>query len=350
MSIGAKSSSQQQQSNCQHQTELLVTVPQASHTIHYQLHHLLPTEAIVEMNQVEGSRISPLFVVHPIEGSVYPLELVMSRVGAAKVYGLQCTVDTSLTSVEQLAETYIKRIEMIQPHGPYHLAGYSFGACVAIEMALQLQQRQAASGDSDSSSNSHDHVTSLTLLDGSHSFVAAYTGRTKERLSLGVDTARTETEAVCAFISQWALRLAQDKLVIANIDMHQLAADILSQSDFDSRVALAASTLVNAGVIGADSAHILHGAIMSFYRKLVIADSYKPTSRLGARTCVTLVRASDSIAHSNDLGSDYGLAAVCQGHVDVHVVDGSHETFVIEVSSANKVSALIDKQLLQRLV
>lgn len=56
-------------------------------------------------------------------------------------------------------------MKQIQPEGPYRIAGYSFGACVAFEMCSQLQAQQNAS----------HALNSLFLFDGSHSFVAAYT-------------------------------------------------------------------------------------------------------------------------------------------------------------------------------
>ena len=44
-------------------------------------------------------------------------------------------------SVEELAAAHIRRVRAIQPAGPYRLAGYSFGAIVAMEMARQLTER-----------------------------------------------------------------------------------------------------------------------------------------------------------------------------------------------------------------
>lgn len=67
-----------------------------------------------------------------------------------------------LDSIQSLASYYVKCIRELQPEGPYRIAGYSFGACVAFEMCSQLQ--------------SHNQpVEQLVLLDGSHSFVSAYT-------------------------------------------------------------------------------------------------------------------------------------------------------------------------------
>ena len=47
-------------------------------------------------------------------------------------------------TIEAVAAEYIEAIRQKQPHGPYRLAGYSFGGFVAFEMARQLM----ASGES----------------------------------------------------------------------------------------------------------------------------------------------------------------------------------------------------------
>lgn len=67
-----------------------------------------------------------------------------------------------LDSIQSLASYYVECMRQAQPDGPYRVAGYSFGACVAFEMCSQLQ----AAGRP---------VEQLFLFDGSHSYVAAYT-------------------------------------------------------------------------------------------------------------------------------------------------------------------------------
>lgn len=67
-----------------------------------------------------------------------------------------------LDTIQSLAAFYVSCIRQQQPDGPYRIAGYSFGACVAFEMCSQLQAQNHA-------------VDYLFLLDGSHSYVAAYT-------------------------------------------------------------------------------------------------------------------------------------------------------------------------------
>lgn len=70
-----------------------------------------------------------------------------------------------LDSIPNLAAYYIDCIKQVQPEGPYRVAGYSFGACVAFEMCSQLQAQQGPAP-------THN---SLFLFDGSHTYVLAYT-------------------------------------------------------------------------------------------------------------------------------------------------------------------------------
>jgi thioesterase domain-containing protein len=44
-------------------------------------------------------------------------------------------------SVEEIAADYIVEMQKKQPHGPYHLAGLSFGGLLAFEIAQQLRQK-----------------------------------------------------------------------------------------------------------------------------------------------------------------------------------------------------------------
>ena len=60
------------------------------------------------------------------------------------IYGLQSlNLDVgphSLKRVEDMAAGFIKQIRCLQTHGPYAVAGFSFGGLVALEMAQQLQR------------------------------------------------------------------------------------------------------------------------------------------------------------------------------------------------------------------
>jgi acetoacetyl-CoA synthetase len=96
-----------------------------------------------------GSGERPLFVVHALHGDVMFLRPLALRLATERpIYGLQAIgLDPRREpqrSVEEMAETYVENIRSAQPHGPYALAGYSFGGLVAFEMANRLAARGEA--------------------------------------------------------------------------------------------------------------------------------------------------------------------------------------------------------------
>lgn len=104
----------------------------------------------------EGTQ-SPLFYVHPMGGNVlcyvpfaqhlpedrplYALQAAGTDAGTEPVYG-----------VEEMARSYVEAIRRVQPEGPYHIGGWSFGGFVAFEMARQLRAAD-------------QEIASLVLLD-----------------------------------------------------------------------------------------------------------------------------------------------------------------------------------------
>ena len=103
----------------------------------FDLTQLMPTVPLVKMNKKEEGTKN-LFLIHPIEGGVASLRSLASLLNWS-VHGLQCTPDAPHTSIPDLASHYLQKIRSVQPSGPVHIAGYSFGAVVAFELALQLE-------------------------------------------------------------------------------------------------------------------------------------------------------------------------------------------------------------------
>ncbi|PHM69304.1 Amino acid adenylation [Xenorhabdus kozodoii] len=94
----------------------------------------------------QGSQsVSPLFCLPGAGASPSSLlELSLSFPQQLPIYVLQARGFTAeynfpYSSVEGAARAYIQHIRQIQPHGPYHLLGHSFGGWIAFEIALQLQ-------------------------------------------------------------------------------------------------------------------------------------------------------------------------------------------------------------------
>ncbi|MGC9501628.1 amino acid adenylation domain-containing protein, partial [Streptomyces sp. WG7] len=87
----------------------------------------------------------PLFCVHPWAGLSWPYAGLLRSLGEDRpLYGLQARGlardEEPSASVGEMAEDYLARIREVQPEGPYHLLGWSFGGLVAHEMAVRLRE------------------------------------------------------------------------------------------------------------------------------------------------------------------------------------------------------------------
>ncbi|MGW5422563.1 alpha/beta fold hydrolase [Streptomyces sp. NPDC003943] len=101
-----------------------------------------PYDPIVPM-QVIGDK-TPLFCVHPGVGEVLVfVNLAKYFVGDRPFYALRARGfnpgEKPFESFEEMVSTYVAAIREKQPHGPYALAGYSYGGAVAFEMAKVLE-------------------------------------------------------------------------------------------------------------------------------------------------------------------------------------------------------------------
>ncbi|HWS39614.1 MAG TPA: amino acid adenylation domain-containing protein [Actinoplanes sp.] len=111
-----------------------------------------------------GGPGEPIFFVHPGAGlSWCYLRIVEYLAPGRPVHALQARgfAETVIgrpppaapRSVLDMAEDYLAQVRKIQPEGPYHLAGWSFGGLVAHSMATQLE-------------HAGDRVASLVVIDG----------------------------------------------------------------------------------------------------------------------------------------------------------------------------------------
>ncbi|WP_456269753.1 amino acid adenylation domain-containing protein [Kushneria sp. AK178] len=105
----------------------------------------------------EGGETSPVFCIHPAGGLAWCYAgLARTLPSRYPLYGLQARgllPDGRLpATMEEMARDYIAQMRRIQPHGPYHLLGWSVGGMIAHTMASLLE-------------NEGEEVGMLVLLD-----------------------------------------------------------------------------------------------------------------------------------------------------------------------------------------
>ncbi|MGG8408917.1 amino acid adenylation domain-containing protein, partial [Streptomyces sp. 12297] len=89
-----------------------------------------------------GGAKAPLFCIHPAAGISWVYSGLLRHLDPDRpVHGLQARglSGDSPSSVTAIAEDYVRQIRAVQPEGPYHLLGWSFGGVVAQAMAVALQ-------------------------------------------------------------------------------------------------------------------------------------------------------------------------------------------------------------------
>ncbi|MEA2693038.1 MAG: hypothetical protein QOJ16_2425, partial [Acidobacteriota bacterium] len=86
----------------------------------------------------------PLFLVHPVGGGALVYRELAELLGPEQpVYGFQArgleSGEEPIPEIEEMARIYLEAVRIVQPQGPYALAGWSFGGLVAFAMARQLE-------------------------------------------------------------------------------------------------------------------------------------------------------------------------------------------------------------------
>ncbi len=93
-----------------------------------------------------GGSKPPLFCVHPAGGLSWMYSGLVTRVDPDRpIYGLQARgigdPDRAPADIDEMARDYAARIREVQPRGPYHLLGWSFGGNVVQTVATRLRDR-----------------------------------------------------------------------------------------------------------------------------------------------------------------------------------------------------------------
>ncbi|MCX5046727.1 amino acid adenylation domain-containing protein [Aldersonia sp. NBC_00410] len=95
--------------------------------------------------------LPPLFCIHPASGLAWSYGGLAQTLGPRRpIYGLQSPeltgTDEVPRSIEEFADRYVREIREVQPHGPYHLLGWSLGGFIAHAVAAALRDLDESVG------------------------------------------------------------------------------------------------------------------------------------------------------------------------------------------------------------
>jgi pimeloyl-ACP methyl ester carboxylesterase len=205
--------------------------------------------------------------------------------------------------VEPLARNYVDTVTRLQERGPYHIAGYSFGGIVAVELANQLLKRG-------------ELVGSVTLIDTIPSFLY---GR--------IDSVRHPSCLLLVQLVLERLRLPEDKRCELYGRLHGASRNtVLAVLDEASKAEVDAT---------------LRGRIAFTLRAFAGEPSggYRAPDRLGSLRIGKVKATRSFLPIARQLGVDvdprimrpdgaYGWEDILENEFDIIEVDASHSTIV----------------------
>ncbi|KAL3200532.1 hypothetical protein MRX96_013179 [Rhipicephalus microplus] len=210
----------------------------------------------------------------------------------------------------------LQKLLEVQPSGPYHIVGYSFGCTVAFEIALRLQASGAPVG-------------SLTLLDGSPLYMVVHTAQHRSRFTDSKD--EEESALFCAFLMQYV-----------DIDYVEVRNRINQYPNWAAKQEVATDILLKAYPDVHPSRQDVAAATRAFYSFLLAGSAYQPSQKF--RGDILIVKPSRPRKITSQLPPDYGTSEFCEGKVELKVVDGLHESF-IHGEGAKQCAAIISQQV-----
>ncbi|WP_187650141.1 non-ribosomal peptide synthetase, partial [Xenorhabdus indica] len=259
--------------------------------------HLLPTSYAPGVIIQKGTAsIPPLFCIPGAGASASSfIALALSLPSQLPVHALQSRglIESHLPpyiSVEGTAHAYVQAIRQMQPHGPYHLLGHSFGGWIAFEIALQLQ----AQGE---------RVTDLILVDS----------RAPD-LQDSVPKAVGRVETFMKLIDIYNMMLTQP-LPFTRQDFEN--------QESDEQIQLLLRTLVNVGIFPAHaSMSLLQGIVQVMQANL--NTNYTPSARYEG--LAHLINAKEGDVDETENRKNMWSKHVTQ--LNTMIVSGNHMTML----------------------
>lgn len=250
-----------------------------------------------------GNSGPPIFFVHPIGGGVVCYAYLARHLGAEqRIYALQALEkDDPHTQVETMAASYIDAMRQAEPQGPYLLGGWSFGAYVAFEMAIQLKQ-------------AGQEVELLAIFDNG---------------APGSSADEPEDEALNGNDPVALARILES---FANLkEPMPIDEDYLRQLGSDEQLLYIMEQAKKARIMPQElTLHQVKRSLQNFKSRVGAARSYAARVYPGK---VTLFRCTETQPGDKDfLAADptWGWSRISEEPVELHIVAGSHESMVAE--------------------
>ncbi|XP_049778389.1 fatty acid synthase-like [Schistocerca cancellata] len=247
---------------------------------------LVPEETLMMLANETCCQATPMFFVHPIDGTCRLLQETAQSMKRA-VYGLQLSYGSPRTTLIELATFYVRQMRAVQATGPYILLGYSAGVAIGIEMARQLEA-------------SEETVFLITLDFLLNPLENGFT--TFSILEVGF-----LTQTVSHFVS--------------NLDEDKLKSKLFGLPDWCARLEYCLH------LVGPHRPKDLQAALENCHWLLKAIIEYSIPSDKVLRSPLLLIAATDGII-KHRIKKRYNFQKLTAGPIDIKYAEGNHKTFL----------------------
>jgi amino acid adenylation domain-containing protein len=232
----------------------------------------------------------PLFIVHGLGGSALLFRSLSDCMGYDRpVYAVALPSgevrDKNEISIAALASKYVADIRQVAPSGPYCIAGHSFGAIIAFEIAAQLAQ-------------SDEDIGLLALIEGDRNLVNCVNSWEEPHPALLIKRVRAKFRSLA---QKGVAEVARRRLEHVKLQRRVQLAQRTGMSEIPGRAFGAKELLVLA------------------------AREHTPSLFNGS---VVLFRAQDEVR--SEAESDLGWAGLCSKGLEIVDIPGGHLTIFDE--------------------
>ncbi|EDW02934.1 fatty acid synthase [Drosophila grimshawi] len=271
---------------------------------------VLPQDVLVHLHSMamKTGNEPAVFFVAPIEGFTIAIETLAASL-TCPAYGLQWTEEVPLDSIEACTAYYLQQIQQLQPRGPYNIVGYSYGCLLAHAIGVALEQRRFG--------------VKVIMLDGAPTMASGY-----------VQEAKKQTDDLNR---QQSMTLAYFGALLADVDYNQLLQLLEGVKTWPLKLDKLADTLASHTQ---QTKEVIKKAACMFKQKLLLSESYKGAKQLNSD--VVLIKSAEHNAIMSQ--DDYGLKEICSAQIDMHVVAGTHRTFLKEAQTLQIIERVLQKE------
>jgi len=270
-----------------------------------------PSSSLVRI-QPKGSK-RPLFCVHEVDGLCLAYADLARHLGSKQpVYGLQSkglqqdeAVETDLPA---MARNYIEDMRVVQPHGPYLIAGWSMGGVLAFEMSRQIRMQ----GDS---------IDLLAVID-------TPTPRLFSQ-NLPVNQVGFLLDLIGAFVG------SAERLAIIGEELRQLEPD--------EQVRFVLNMAIKARIVEQSMTLSLFKKFMGVYQANKIAMHNYEAQPYDVKVVLFRGESSSSARWESPL---LGWGELASGGVEERIVPGNHQTMMFE-PNVGKLAAQLQELMKQ---